>query len=354
MKKTIFLLIFLSTLISNAQLKEKFEKGWINNNNNNAKIEGYIKTDDLSKLSSEVCFKRNLEEKKCQNYDNSKIKYFQMVDGGIFELLSLKINNNQSDIDVFANLILKGEKLSLYRCIYKSELFYILSKDDKNYVLQNDKFTSGDREIKKYRFKGILNYVTEGLILKNNLNTEFDENNIVEIVTEYNNSKKAQSKDLRSKEKYTNYVITNVGLGFKNNGSEYYGQIMYRKYIPQISRSTSINIGINYFNYQFKEQNKDFTQSLLSIPLQIQQNILNKNIRPYFFTGISLNYLQIKDENNNSILSEGLQKTYGINFLYGAGIEIDIFKGIYLKSEYRNEGYSHPIVFGIGYIFKNN
>ena len=75
---------------------------------------------------------------------------------------------------------------------------------------------------------------------------------------------------------------------------------------------------------------------------------------PYFFAGLSLNYVQIKDDNNNSLLTEGLQKTYGINLLYGAGIEIEVFKGIYLKSEYRDEGYSHPIVFGIGYIFKNN
>lgn len=38
-----------------------------------------------------------------------------------------------------------------------------------------------------------------------------------------------------------------------------------------------------------------------------------------------------------------------MNLLYGAGIEIDISAGVYLKSEYRYEAYSHPIVFEIGY-----
>jgi hypothetical protein len=214
-----------------------------------------------------------------------------------------------------------------------------------------NKLISGETKIRKYNYTGILNLATEGLIFKNNLNIKFDEDRFVDIITEYNNSKGSKSKDLRVEQESTNFVIANVGLGFDNNGSEYYGQVMYRKYLPKISRSTSLNIGVSYFQYQLTEQSKDFTQSLLSIPLQIQQNILNKNIRPYFFVGLSFNYLQIKDENNNSLLNEGFQKTYGINPLYGAGIEKDIFKGIYLKSEYRKEGYSHPIVFGIGYIF---
>jgi len=353
MKKTIFLLIFLSTLISNAQLIEKFEKGWIINSNN-VKIEGYIKTNDLSKLSSKVCFKRNIEEKKCKNYDNTKIKKFQIVNKDIFELLSLKINNNLINISVFANLIVKGEKLSLYRSIYKSELFYILSKNGKNYVLQNDKFTSGDKEIKRYRYQGILNSATEGFILKNNLSTKFDENNFVEIVIEYNKSKKVQSKDLRAKNKSTNFYLVNAGIGIKNNATEYFGQFMIRKYYPKISNSTSLNFGVSYFNYKIEEQNATNTASLLSIPLQIQQNLFNKNIRPYIFAGLSLNYLIANDNNGNSILEKGFQKTYGINLLYGVGIEIDIFKGFYLKSEYRNEAYSHPILFGIGYVFQNN
>ena len=352
MKQTLFVLIFLSALMSNAQLKEKFEKGWIINNNN-VKIDGYIKIDDLSKMSSKVCLKQNLEEKECTTYNTTELKSFQTSDDNSFDLLNLKMNNNQDKLNVFANLILKGEKLSLYKSIYKSDIFYIITKDDKNYVLQNDKLISGEMDFRKYHFIGILNFVTENMLLENKLKTDFNEDDFVDIITEYNKLKGFQSKDLRVKKKSMNFIIANIGLGFENNGFEYYGQVMYRKYMPKISRSTSLNIGVSYFNYQFTQKNKDYTQSLLSIPLQVQQNIFNKNIRPYIFAGLSLNYLQIKHD-DNSILSEGFQKTYGINLLYGAGIEIDIFKGIYLKSEYRNEAYSHPILFGIGYIFKNN
>jgi len=187
--------------------------------------------------------------------------------------------------------------------------------------------------------------------MKNNLNTKFDEDNFADIVVTYNNLKGNTSKDLREEEESTRFILANIGFGLSNNDRQYYGQVMYRKYIPKISLSTSVNIGVSYYRYRFTEQNRDFNQSLLSIPFQIQQNILNKKIRPYFFAGLSLTYLKLTDRNDNSLINQGFQESYGMNLLYGAGIEIDVSAGVYLKSEYRNEAYSHPIVFGIGYIF---
>lgn len=334
--------------MSNAQIKEDFKKGWILNKS--VKTEGYIKTDDLSKLSVSLCFKKDLEETGCKMYNNTQIKSFQ-IGSDIFDLLDLRINKNQKKISLFGNLILKGEKLSLYKSIYDSEKIYILSKGNKNYTLQNDKLFSGDSKITKYNYQGILNFVTEGLISKVNLKTKYSEDTFIDIVTKYNQLKNASSKDLRVKEKSTNYFLANAGVGVKNSNSEYYGQVMYRKYYPKISRNVSINIGVSYFNYQLKSENEKYTQSLLSIPFQAQHNILNKKIRPNIFAGFSLNYLRITDNENNSLAEEGFQKTYGLNFLFGVGIEIDLLKGIYLKGEYRNEAYSHPILFGIGYIF---
>jgi len=334
MKRTLFLLIFLSTLLSNAQLKEKYEKGWIITNNDN-KIEGYIKVDDLSKLSSGICFKKIITEKKCQTYKASQLKSFQTSTANTFDLLNLKMDNNLNEVNILANLILRGETSSLYKSIYNSDIFYVIAKDNKNYVLQNNKLITGEKEVNRYNYEGILNLATEGLALNGKKKVKFDEDYFVDIINEYNTSK---------------------GIGFEKIGTEYYGQLMYRKYIPKVSRSTSLNTGISYFHYQYKEQRILSSQSLLSIPLQIQQNIFNKSIRPYLFAGLSLNYAQSKEGNNISpiVVVQGFQKTYGINFLYGAGIEIDLFKGVYIKSEYRNEGYSHPITFGIGYIYKRN
>lgn len=352
MKKTILFLLLSSTFLSNAQLKENFKKGWILNKNG-TKTEGYIRLDDIIELSSNVCFKINLDEKKCKNYNSTQIKSFKVVDGETFNSLDLEINNNSKEITVFANLILESKKLSLYKSSYNSETFYILRKNRINYVLQNDKLTSGDLEVKKYNFKAILNYTTEGLIFNYNSKIRFSENFIFETVVKYNELKKVKTKDLRTKNKSANLYLISAGSSFQKDLAESYGQFIIRKYSPKISKSTSLNFGVNQLGSRIKSKDKEVKLSILSIPFYIQQNILNKNVRPYIFTGASFNFVKI-DHNNNPIAEIFLNRPNRMSFLYGAGLEIDIYKGIYLKSEYRVDLYNHPVTFGIGYIFNNN
>ena len=353
LKQTLIIFTFLTVLFSNAQLKEKFDKGFIINKSKDT-IEGYIKAADLSNFSSGICFKKNLEEKECKTYGNNQILSFKTYTNDSFDLLDLKMDNRQNAVKIFAKLIFKEGGVSLYKSVHKSEIFYVILNNNEKYILQNDKLFTGENKLRTYNYKGILNFATEGFVNNNNLKAKFDEDTFIDILVDYNLSKGKESNYVKVKEKSTNFLIATAGLGFEKNSSEYYGQLMYRKYLPKISRSTSFNIGINYFNNQYTSRNKDYTLSLFSVPIQIQQNFLNKNIRPYIFAGISLDYVQIKDDANVSVLTKGFQKNYGLNMLYGAGIEMDVFdEGIYIKIEYRKQGYTHPILFGIGYVFKN-
>ena len=84
--------------------------------------------------------------------------------------------------------------------------------------------------------------------------------------------------------------------------------------------------------------------------MSLQQNLLNKNFRPYLFGGFNVGYLKVV-EDGVPVLPNGLQNNFGIGLLYGAGIEVDIYKRFMLKCEYRNELYPHLILFGIGYNF---
>jgi len=347
------LIICFSFHNAKAQLNDTFEKGTIITSEN-VKIDGYIKTNDLSHLSTEISFKLTEKDAKSINYNTTQIKSFQTETGKTFDLFTIKINNNSTEINVFANLILKGET-SLYKTTYKSQTFYIVVKKDKSYVLQDDEIILGETEIRKYYFQGVLNIATEGFLTKKYSNIAFKETDFIKIISEYNTSKGNTSKEVTYDEKNIHYAIVNVGGGYEKDGSEFFFQAMYRMYYPKISRSTSLNVGLNYFNYQFSElfNNKSsrFKESLISIPFQFQHNILNKNIRPYVFTGFSLCYLRTVDEKNNSLIEDGFQKSFGFGFLYGAGIEIDLYNGIMLKSEFRYELFNHLILFGIGYNF---
>jgi len=347
------LLILFSFQHVHAQLKDTFEKGFIITNEN-VGIDGYIKTNDLSNLSTEICFKLAETDVKFINYNTTQIKSFQTLTGKIFDLFSIKINNRSTEITVFANRVLQGET-SLYKTIYKSTTFYIVVTKDENYVLQDDELIPGETKIKKYQYQGVLNIATKGFLKKKHQKIAFRETDFIKIISEYNTSKGYESKEVAYNEKNIHYFIVNIGGGYKKDVSELFFQAMYRLYYPKISRSTSLNFGLNYFSYQSSEpSNADisgFKESLISIPCQFQQNLLNKNIRPYVFGGISLSYFKVVDDKNNPLLEDGLQKSFGIGALYGAGIEIDLFKGIMLKSEFRSEIFTHLILFGIAYNF---
>lgn len=187
MKYLCCLCVFFLTLHLKAQLKEKFEKGCIVKDS--LKSIGYVKLDDLSGLSSGVCFKSSLAEKKCKLYDMTQITSYEIGNGNTFDLLVCKMSNNRKEIKLFANLIFKGGELSLYKSIYNSKIIYMLSKSGMNYVLQNDKLISGEMEIRKYDYEGVLNFATEGVAFRNAKKMKFEEDYFIEIVSEYKLSK---------------------------------------------------------------------------------------------------------------------------------------------------------------------
>lgn len=343
---------FLSYNISIAQLNDTYEKGTIFLSNGD-KTEGYIKTEDLSKLSSEICFKPALTDLKCFSYTTSQIKSFYTENGKIFDLLTILINNNSKEITVFANLILQG-KASLYKSVHESQEFFIIANNNTLYVLQNDKLELWETEKRKYNYRGYLNIATEGFT-NTDKNIEFNEKKFIEIISGYNTSKGFKSEKVMYKEKKITYINANAGVGFKTHATEFYFQGMYRMYYPKISRSTSINAGLSYYNYSYSESygrgTIEYTQTLTSVPIQFQQNLLNKNFRPYLFAGFDLSYLKVVENENNPLIDKDFIKKIGVGLLYGGGLELDIYKNLMLKCEYRNEIFRHLLLFGIGYNF---
>jgi opacity protein-like surface antigen len=253
--------------------------------------------------------------------------------------MTILINKNKDNITVFANQIVQGA-ISLYKTSIDFKYIYIVQSGEELYVLQEDKFVSGDLTISRNNFQGVLNIATAGFSSTNYPKISFNENQFVEIISAYNTSLGETATETNRYEKPIHFTILNLGSGAQHRQFEYFVQAMYRLYYPSISRSTSLNLGLNYFNYQTSNAS-----------VQIQQNLLNKNIRPYLFGGLSLSYLNVVDMNNRPINETGFQKNFGLGYLYGAGIEMDVFKKYMVKCEYRHEIFNHLILFGVGYNF---
>ncbi len=349
--------LFLTNLL-NAQLKEFYEKGHITTKNGEIK-QGYIRNDDFKHKIAEVCFKLSLTDEKCRLYDTSEIVSFKTENGEVYDLIETKLDNGATPLTLFAKKILNA-KTALYKGLHEESIFYIISKNDKNYILQNDKFISGQTEVKRYNYIGILNLVTDNFPIKTNTTIQYKEQVFIDILSKYNTSKGDDFEVIKTKEEPVRFYILSAGIGIGNSSeSEYFAQFTNRIYFPKFSKNTSLNIGLNYYNYKFiipraVSLGSDFEaiQSLISVPFQLQHNFANKNIRPYVFMGMNVSYLSFNDDEGNSLLEDrGFQSEFGLSFLYGAGIEIDIYKGLMLKSEYRHETFTHLVLFGLGYNF---
>lgn len=351
----LFTLVFVCLLIPNmyAQLSDSYVAATVITSDN-TQLSGFVLLKDLEQLSKEICFKQNINDVQCTRYARGQLKSFRTENGNYYELMDLEIKNKSMTVTVIASQLLKGET-ELFKAIYDSELlFIVVSKGDKR-VLQNDDFIPGELEIKRNNFQGVLNIITEGFSMANYPRLTFNENEIIEALAAYNTSIGSDCKRVKKENKLIPFYILNVGAGAGKRQSEFFTQAMYRLYYPEISEKMSLNLGLSYYNYQTSYASalsaNGFKESLLSMPLQIQHNFLTKKFRPYIFGGISLNYLKIVDKNNRLLNDTGFQKNFGIGFLYGGGLELDIYKHIMLKSEYRFELYNHLLLFSIGYNF---
>lgn len=356
--KTILSIAFLCAQFSFAQLTEDFEKASIVQIGGQ-KLEGFIKTEELSKLSKTICYKTALSDQNCTVFDTETTQSFQTEKGKLFELIVAKINKNTKEIKIFGNLILSG-KASLYKTVFEDEEMYIVKNEAVFYVLQDLKLVDGELQLRDYNYRGYLNIATEGFT-NNNTPLGYSEKSFIKAIKDYNTSKGVVSKQTNYEEKSIAYTIAFVGGGFSGNDKEFFGQVFYRKFFPKISRSTSLNVGLSYYNYQFIEpylksaypiaviDNDVVTHKVFFAPVELRQSFFSSTIRPNIFAGITIGYGATERLHAGTLKTSPY--TFGYGILYGFGIESDIAKKVMLKAEYRVEVFEHLYLFGIGYNF---
>lgn len=356
-KNLFFLLLLCTVTVSFGQLRETLFKGTLVLTNGQIK-EGFIKNQSIGEFAKEVKFKTAETDKNFESFTPQNLKSFTTQNGHSYEKLIIKINNNTDEIAVIAQKILKG-KASLYLTYYDATTIYVVEKNGVFYVLQNDVLGTSDMQITKYNFRGLLNIATEGFAGRQG-ELSFDDKTFINIITAYNKTIDSESTILVSKEKTAKFFTVYGGIanGTFEADRNLFFQSNFRVYFPSISRTTSINLGINYISGQFNNTIvytnstviDTYSRQLISLPFTIQQNFATKSWRPYVFGGFGIVNIKITDGKNDSIIDKGFQKDSGISMVYGAGMELDIYKGITTKVEYRYELNSFYLI-GIGYNF---
>ena len=357
----LFLCLLTGTL--HAQLGKTFSKGTVTLQSGET-LRGYIRNDELAKMNYRVNFKAAAEDKNTVVYDTSTVKKLVMEDGDVFEYLRFQEQESGTNLAVLAKLLIRG-KASLYKMIYKSdETFYLLNSRDSLYLLRNDKMDAGMTATDEtlYHFKEIL----FGALAGANISADeaerisFTQSDIGRLVLMYNKTMGGENTVVTAKEQSVHYVVIGAGGMLKNSAeNELYLEAVYRTYIPKISKGTSFNVGLRYYKYKFAETvtgfyfstTTNYRSTLVTLPVYLQQNILNKNIRPFLFAGLNASYWKVRDQYDNEVAGKGIKGNVGIAFLFGGGIEANVYKGITLNASYRYENYGHLVLAGISYIF---
>lgn len=346
------------TLNSYAQVTERYVMGTMELQSGE-KHDGLIKDDEISIMNFKVYFKASKDLKTSTVFDASAIRKVALTTGEVYEFIRFKPYYEKDSIGALGKLRLKG-KASLYEVYYKSDYILVVVNDGKTFALQEDKLESNALEIKKYYFKTLL----ANALNDNSFNARIEKlffrpQNIVDLLLDYNGKENSEIIIPIEKKAAQHFIITDLGGMYKNSlENEIFFQAIYRTYFPKISKSTSLNVGASvylskyYLNYWGDKI--PLKRTLFTAPLQLQQNLLNKAVRPYIFGGFNLSYVQEKNNSGIVISETGFQRNFGINLLWGGGIEADVYKDLRLKTEYRYENYSHLIAAGFGFCFSKN
>lgn len=372
LKSILLFVLIINILTIDAQINDDYTRGTILFKNNETKV-GYVRNDNLGEMNYSVNFKSTLQSEQIETYDTASVKAIIMEQGEVYELLRYKPHLLKNNISILARLIVKG-KASLYKVSYKGEVVYIIQNNQKTFPLQDDEIPINSTLLIQNHFIEYLKDAFEDYedLISKIEKTSFFESSFKSLIKEYNDHFSSESKVIKFNEKSNKFLFFNMdGRLVDQNNQLFSIEGNFRVYYPRFSKSTSINLGLKYWNNKNRQKSSgrytvsgnlvpgyfdtiaNYTQSYIAIPFSIHENILNKKFRPYLFLGFT--FYGFYSESNNVYkedIGTGWGNKYFILFSFGAGIEADIYKGLMVRSEYRFE--NKLITFGLGYHFPLN
>ncbi len=350
--------IFHSSILS-AQLHDQYLKGSILFADGR-KITVLLLNEETGELNYSVSIKDSSHKKNRKTYSASEVLSVDFDNGKKFRQIKFAPHGSADTITVLGRLIVTG-RIQLFQVYQKNEEILVAVKDGEIFPMQEDEFNSNDTEINKHHY---ISYLLSALkdapdpIREKAIKTDFDEKDISRLILDYNKLFDSPAQIVKKEPENKRFWI--AGASFKKTKECPYGIwgfINYRLYVTDFSRSTSFNIGVHYYNYQFKTPyytSYSFvtsTRNIVSLPVFVQQNLLNKKVRPYLFAGFNISYINSKADKPGYEDVNGFQRSYGFNILGGAGMEWNLLPNLMVKADYRYENVLHGFMGGVAVLF---
>jgi hypothetical protein len=338
---------------------------------NGQTLKGYIKGDPIQKMNYRILFKDSLAANKFITYDTAVVNAVYIDNGEVYELLHFKMDDQPDSQAVLGNLAVSGT-VKLYRVYYGAKIIFLLKNSERTFVLQDDELISPSAvDVIKHNFKNQLDtaFKHNSKYIDDINNLSYNERELIALVSKYNEKSGSGNTVLKTKGEKANFLIFGIADGIEpSGGNDFNLGVHFRAYFPRISKGSSLNIGLNYYHNSGDELFSNFyyfgavyyntylnySGNLISVPVTIQENVLNKNVRPYLMAGVSGSYYKGTYENGVKREMPGYvaAANYRFSWVYGVGIEANFYKGLMAKAVYQYETYNHHILIGIAYALR--
>lgn len=352
------IVLVFQSFFSAAQLQDQYLKSFIQFATGR-KETALVLNEETEKLNYAVSVKDSSLKSSKKTYSAYEILSIDFENGKKFRQIKFAKHASKDTLTVLGRLLVVG-KIELYQAYLNGAELLMAVKGREIFLLQDDEFSSNDLKVKRNFFRSYLVNALKDApesIRTKAYKINFNNKAISQLILDYNKLHERPSEIIKQKKENKKFWI--AGASFKTTKDNPYGIwgfINYRLYITDFSRSTSINTGMHYYNYQFKTSVSPTsvvtsTRSIASIPIFVQQNLSNKKVRPYLFAGVNISYVNTKAGSLEFEDAKGFQGSFGLHMLGGAGIEWNVIPKLMIKGDYHYENVLHGFMGGVAYIF---
>ncbi len=357
-------ILIMLVISSFCSAQEVFMEGYVVRSKGDT-LHGFIQEDVQKDLLHTIKFKSDNKVRGFNLLDCSKVQSFGYTDGTLYRAVDFINAAGDSAIDerCFAKLLVKGF-YDLYSFIEDERTYFVITIDSSSYFIFNSVFTSNGELRKEGNYISRLDQFAAECD-RNDLNAErisYSEKDIAGFVTGLDTCLAPGIIPVNYYHKPRTKIEIMIFAGSLPLGqqSQFTGEAFLRLTYPQLSRKSSINIGIHYSNtlsvthdlnlYNFVE--KISTRNIVfSIPATLQYNFTTGIIQSYIYAGFSGAILN-QTTNQVNITPSGFQRKFGIAFIAGLGIEGRLIKRLYIRADWRYELILQFPSIGLAYKFK--
>jgi hypothetical protein len=364
MKKTFVLAFGLWLTFHFAQAQDRSMPGYIVRVSGDT-LHGFLKVQGTDESAKQISFKASADDKDFQVYTPDEVKAFQYDGGYLFRAITYPdprpagrgapgtgagvtsdragtgaVTGGTSDRagtvtrTCFGKLLVAGE-LDLYTFTEQSWQYFLVRKESTYYLLYDDDLQAAPYS--QGNFRSELNFLASGCPAMSNAvgSASYTEGGLRAFFQQLdgclNPNQPVQSYHYGVKA-HSGFLAYIGGMSYTGR-SQFTMEARYRLFWPQLDPNLTFNVGVRFVDLKKLKLGLLTDYQLFSIPVTIQYDLdmAKGRIHPFAYAGLSLVSANVTP-NNPDVANVGAK-----GFVLGAGIEVKVYRCLWVRAEWREE-----------------